>query len=81
MCDGWSNVSLEECKLRCYENKVPSGCSMLAHKSCAYVVWDDNPQFQPGSCQLADDSCEMETASSTAELWGPIGKKENDNDF
>ena len=55
-CDGWSRVGLEECKQKCNRNEAPGGCKSMP---CKYVIWDNNPDFPPGWCQLATDGCQI----------------------
>ena len=55
-CDGWARTSFDECKLKCQRNELPDGCN-TANRRCAFAVWEDNSQFQPGWCHLADENC------------------------
>ena len=57
-CDGWAQTSLEDCKKKCINNELPSGCSEGKPTSgCKFVFWHDNPDWQPGWCHLAEDGC------------------------
>jgi len=57
-CDGWAKTSLEDCKKKCINNELPSDCSEGKPTSgCKFVFWHDNPDWQPGWCQLAEDGC------------------------
>ena len=75
-CDGWPNMSLEECKLKCAENEIPKECKGGRNNSsvCKYVIWDANHNFPPGWCQLADRPCEIRRTRTqryggNTEIW------------
>ena len=68
-CDGWPNVSFDDCKQKCIDNELPnSGCINPANK-CAYAVWSDNPDWPPGWCQLADINCTIVNANNLYITW------------
>ena len=74
-CDGWSRVSFEECKRKCQRNELPVGCDQIKNplnekpvSGCAFAVWDDNSDWAPGWCQLADDSCVL-SEKFTGKVW------------
>ena len=56
-CDGWEQTSYEDCKKKCNNNELPSGCVEGYPTSCKFVFWHDNPDWQPGWCHLAEDGC------------------------
>ena len=75
-CDGWPNMSLEDCKLKCSKNEIPNECNGNPNNSsfCKYVIWDANPYFPPGWCQLADRPCKASNVMApryggTTEIW------------
>ena len=55
-CDGWKRTNLESCKQKCINNELPSGCPTTSF-SCKFVKWDDNKDWPPGWCQVADSNC------------------------
>ena len=57
-CDGWMKMSLNECKEKCTKNEIPTTCPD-SNRNCSFIIWDDNPDWPPGWCQLADSSCEI----------------------
>ena len=61
-CDGWVQISLEDCKLKCDANTVPDGCigRTEPNKTCKFVIWHENPDHFSGRCYLADDSCQIQ---------------------
>ena len=71
-CDGWKNISLDKCKEKCRRNEfilsslLPATCPQTT-KNCSYVIWDNNPDWPPGWCQLSDDSCENENPDEGSE--------------
>ena len=82
-CDGWAKTSLEDCKKKCINNELPSGCSEGKPTSgCKFVFWHDNPDWQPGWCQLAEDGCmtQSEYNSNSYDsyiIWEKPGKDIN----
>ena len=69
-CDGWARVSLDDCKKKCSNNESPGNCQK-GH-ACRYVIWDPNPDWLPGWCHLASDSCNIVLDGnpySMHELW------------
>ena len=69
-CNGWAYTSFEECKTKCINNEVPDGCPRhkMPSNGCAFAVYDDNPGFSPGWCQLANESCVL-SQRSTNSVW------------
>ena len=65
-CDGWKNISLDKCKEKCRRNELPATCPQTS-RNCSYVIWDNNPDWPPGWCQLSDDSCENEDPDEGSE--------------
>ena len=51
-CDGWKGISLDECKLKCTQNAIPSDGCPRQNVQCAYVLY--NPGW---GCHLADKTC------------------------
>ena len=78
-CAGWAYTSFEDCKQKCINNALPESCdSGESSKNCAFAVWDDNSQFAPGWCQLAEDGvCNKEntqTWGAHLTIWEKPGK-------
>ena len=78
-CDGWAYTSFEDCKQKCINNALPEFCdSGQSSKNCTFAVWDDNPDFPPGWCQLAEDGvCNKENTQRWGEqvkIWEKTGK-------
>ena len=73
-CDGWHNISLKECKKKCINNEKPATCPQT-RKNCSYEIWDNNPDWGPGWCQLADSSCEYESSNTFHEETRQIDGK------
>ena len=78
-CDGWAYTSFEDCKQKCINNALPESCdSGESSKNCAFAVWDDNADFAPGWCQLAEDGvCNKENTQPWGEqvkIWEKTGK-------
>ena len=65
-CDGWMKTSLMECKEKCSKNEIPTSCPH-SNRNCSFIIWDDNPNWPPGWCQLADSSCEIDDYISMTE--------------
>ena len=65
-CDGWNYISLDKCKEKCRRNELPATCPQTT-RNCSYVIWDNNPDWPPGWCQLSDDSCENENPNEGSE--------------
>ena len=66
-CDGWPNTSLDKCKQYCTNNIMPRGCPKRQF-ACKYTIWDDNPDWPPGWCHLASNSCILSVAAHSANL-------------
>ena len=49
-CDGWSNVSREDCVQKCGKNELPSGCP-ATDGVCKYAHWNGASNW----CQVAKD--------------------------
>lgn len=49
-CDGWTDLSLEECKVKCTNNEVP--VDKCPQKECAYVSYHNK-----SGCHLGDITC------------------------
>ena len=69
-CDGWPYTSFEECKTKCVNNEIPDGCQRhkMPSNGCAFAVYEDHPDFSPGWCQLANESCAL-SQRSTNSVW------------
>ena len=77
-CDGWVQISLEDCKLKCDANAVPDGCigRTEPNKTCKFVIWHENPDHFSGRCYLADDSCQIQNSNNKdVQVWEASGKK------
>ena len=53
-CDGWKDISLDECKKKCTNNEVPDERCPRQHAKCAYVQYYEPTKW----CHLADKTCE-----------------------
>ena len=49
-CDGWSNMSREDCVQKCSDNELPSGCP-ATDDVCKYAVWNAASNW----CQVVKD--------------------------
>ena len=53
-CDGWSGLTMDQCKGKCTKNEVPdTSCSP---EKCAYVEYDKTIATE-SMCHLADGTC------------------------
>ena len=51
-CDGWAGVSLEECKMYCSENAIPTDQCPKQKQVCSYFKYNRVSQ----NCHLCDSS-------------------------
>ena len=74
---------MEDCKKKCINNELPSSCGVgKPTNGCKFVFWHDNPDWQPGWCQLAEDGCmtQSEYNSNSYDsfvIWEKPGKDIN----
>ena len=54
-CNGWSGITLEECKTHCDNNETPIGCPT---NTCNYVIYYTDRVF-PRRCFLASELCKL----------------------
>ena len=56
-CDGWSEISYEECKEKCVNNEIPASCKTpeVQSESCAYMDYHEISRW----CHLAGNGCIM----------------------
>ena len=56
-CDGWKGISLDDCKLKCIRNAMPSGKCPIKNAQCSYV------HYKHGwGCHLADNTCNPQSS-------------------
>ena len=63
-CDGWSNLSFEQCKQKCLNNDLPNGCNNKPVSGCSYATWYPETRW----CHLANELCVIENEHG-ATLW------------
>ena len=51
-CQGWSDITLQQCQAKCTANDVPDGCTGIPPQDCKYVFVTQT------TCHLANSSCE-----------------------
>ena len=61
-CDGWKDISLEECKAKCTSNAVPNAKCPRQGVECAYVQYYHPTRW----CHLADETCKPVKESTSA---------------
>jgi len=68
-CNGWARTSQADCIAFCEQNAVPSGCARHDDTICRYAMWDRNPDWYPGWCQLASTSCVLQDGHGPTSVW------------
>ena len=53
-CDGWGGITLNECKVKCNNNEVPSATCPRQNVTCVYVYYSN---YKTSWCHLGDDAC------------------------
>ena len=63
-CNGWAEISLQECKRHCDNNETPIECPKKIN-TCKYIMYyTGNVSGLPRRCFLADESCKPVDAES-----------------
>ena len=57
---------------KCSRNESPINCP--EYNTCAYVIWQPNPDWLPGWCHLGDNTCTLVIDDNPiqAETWEKI---------
>jgi len=70
-CNGWAGpITTEQCKAKCLNNEVPSGCEAPSDFQCSFAWWSNNPDWG-GWCQVysSEASFKASTDPNENELW------------
>ena len=65
-CDGWSDISFEDCKEKCVNNEIPASCmNQVPPEGCAYMDYSERSR----QCHLAGNNCTMSEKEGGI-VWG-----------
>ena len=70
-CNGWSGISLEQCKIHCDNNDTPNNCQQ---KVCEFVIYFHNNNVNRAWCHLADSTCVAEVDNKNSDVYKKIHK-------
>ena len=68
ICDGWSDISYVDCKMKCIHNEIPASCMnhpdfTVPSEGCAYMFYRESAKW----CHLAGNDCIM--SEDTSMIW------------